>query len=88
MRSAPLNRKSTFTFKRKSRGFGQRRWQLKSISVNHTPRDTLAMEFWGQSYTGVIRVTKGGMTLVRGRKKHYLDWDKVAEALQNFIART
>ena len=39
------------------------------------------------SYTGIIRVTKGGMTLVRGRKKRYLDWDEVAETLQNFNAR-
>jgi hypothetical protein len=56
------------------------------------------------SYSGGIRITTGGVTLLRVRKHtgsgadpltlantvptHDLNFDEVAEALQNFIAQT
>jgi hypothetical protein len=86
--SQPVKRKPKFTFKKVpahyAGGIAARRlWELKSICMNDTRRNALAIAFRGASVEGVIRVTMGGMTLVNGSKTHFLNWDEVAEALQN-----
>lgn len=60
------------------------RWKLKSIRMNETQRDALAIEFHGASgVNGVIQVTRGGMQLYgSGSKPKFLNWVKVAEALR------